>query len=292
LGGLSLGVTSTAGAGSLISIDILDANDPGGPAPSSLVVVDLAIDVRSDLSFGGVDVRAGAGNGATLVYSSVQWDEVFFPPGSGNPFVTFGSAPYPRDAIVRFSPAGTPEEPSIRRFGATHPIPVFAPTILDVAYIPDPYSPPDLLDRDGYFLRVALNITGVQIEGGQDAANYRIFTLGDEPPGFLPVFVGRTIAGFDPAGSAGMDWGVYVPEPGTAGVMLLGTLLLIGISRRARQRCSTGLNSAGCAWLIVVFCSTMPHTSSAQPTIGAQARIDVGSGLDVTDGTAVACSHR
>lgn len=172
--------------------DILDASDPGGPAPAGLVVVDFSIEVSADDWFVAGYVTGVTANGATLRYGTTP----FLPPGPANPFVTFGSAAYSRNDPARFAPAGTVAKPSIFApvgYDPATPFPQFEPNLANVAFgttppgnLNDPDTP---LGRDGSIVRIALDITAVPIIGADDPFNCRIFQPGQEPPGYLPVFV-------------------------------------------------------------------------------------------------------
>lgn len=225
-----------------LSLDILDASDPGGPSPAGLLVVDAAVDVSADRFLAAAGIVARSQNGASFVYSSSDPNTPFLPPGAGQRFVTFGSAPYGRDDAARFAPAGTPEQPTIvvgTAWSGGVPQGYFRSSIVNTVWFSAPWSD-HLLGRDGYVLRLVLDISGVALPGADDIANYRIFRIGDEPPGYSPVLLSEypgepggieLQTGFD-FEVARIDWGVYVPEP--SGWLVL---MLVSCCRRFRCRC-------------------------------------------------------
>lgn len=216
-----------------MSLDILDASDAGGPAPAGRLVVDVFVDVTADDAFVSAGIFGYVQNGATLVYDS---NEQFLPPGPENRFVSFGSAAYDRNGVARFDPAGTISEQAIQVAGPRYSsggVPRFYATEIDATYFVVPPGPggvpEEVAGRDGYVMRIALDISDVEIPGGDDANNYRLFTPGSEPTGYLPVFISDLPSGPDTgmrvytyrSNSDGADWGVYVPEPTTAFLLIV-----------------------------------------------------------------------
>lgn len=235
-----------------MSIDVLDGNDPGAPSPTGLVVVDVGVDVSANDWFVSAAIVGRTFNGATLEYGLYPDPNnplpTFLPPGLDNRFVSFGSAAYGRNDPPRFAPAGTIAEQTIGIVG-DQPYPTFLPDEVGAGYFAIPLFAPSHPDaprgRDGYIARVALDITGVELPGASDPGNYRIFTPGQVPAGFEPVFLSDPWQGlqfgtyvfsnYSPNNSFAQNWGVYVPEPHSMGALLVGSLVVI---RRARTVCS------------------------------------------------------
>lgn len=242
--------TTCAAWGSITlgSIDILDSSDTGGPPPAGLLVIDTSIEVSENDRFVQCSIVGRTSHGASLVYAPMSDpNDVFLPPGSAQRFVTFGSAAYGRDDTARYSPSGTVVEPTIATSTAYESgagLARFSSSEIDAVYFPTP--PGGRTGEDGFVLRVALDISGVSIAGGQEAENYRIFTPGSEPPGYLPVFLSDNIRSDPPfggimvlgvdglPGASGRDWGVYVPEPASATYLLVVAMAIV-----ARRRLST-----------------------------------------------------
>lgn len=227
-----------------ISFDILDAADPGGPAPEGRLVVDVFVDVPTNDMFVSGLVRGFAQSGATFVYATSGLN-TFFPPEGGDRFTTFGSATYERDALARYSPAWTVGQPGIvpeTGYSPPSPFAMFEPSFINVVYFVSPLVRPDVPDapvgRDGWTLRIALDISEVSISGADDIANYHVFPLGQAPPNCEAVFVsnpgtgaafGTNMTTFNQPQGVGRNWGVYVPEPGSF------VMFLIGIASCMRQ---------------------------------------------------------
>jgi len=231
-----------------MSIDVLDGNDPGAPSPAGMVVVDVGVDVSSNDWFVSAGIVGRTFNGATLQYGLFPDPPIpsFLPPGLDNRFVSFGSAAYGRNDPPRFAPAGTVAEQTIGIVG-DQPYPTFLPDELGAGYVAiPPFAPgnPDApVGRDGYIARVALDITGVGLPGASEVANYRIFTPGQEPGGYSPVFIseplqglnfGTIVFGNNFPDEIGQNWGIYVPEPSSAALLSLAALVLVraGTDRR------------------------------------------------------------
>src|SRR5204862_182587 len=89
-----------------VSFDILDASEPGGPAPPGRLVVDAFLDFSADSYLTAAGVTGRSLNGATLIYNS-EPTLAFLPPGLTDHYVTFGSAAYGRAGGNRFAPQGT-----------------------------------------------------------------------------------------------------------------------------------------------------------------------------------------
>lgn len=231
-----------------LSVDILDAGDPGGPAPTGLLIIDVHLETTADDGFRLAAVRGDTSHGATFVYAPTADPNAprFVPPGTEHRFSTFGSVPYPRDGVQRYAPAGTLEEPTIltsTQYYPGHPRPQFDPTVLSVVYYPRPSG--IQYGQDGYILRIALDIEEVDIPGGNDPENYRIFAPGHEPAGFVPIMISTTppewpggtfVAGNEQIlSTVSLDWGVYVPEPST---IFPFVILVIRYSRDFKPGCS------------------------------------------------------
>lgn len=211
-----------------MSLDILDSGDPGGPAPAGLVVVDVAVDVSNTDWFVAGAIYAETANGAQFVYASGA--PPFRPPGLAEPFVSFGSAAYGRDSAARFAPAGTIAEQSIALAGSyiAGGSAIFLPTYIDVGFFSSPVASPSEPQaprgRDGYVMRIALDVSGVAIPGADNPEDYRIFAPGSVPNGYEPVLIsdpevttdaGTIVGSLSHPSPVGQNWGLYVPEPGT-----------------------------------------------------------------------------
>jgi len=88
-------VAAPLSASITMSIDVLDGNDPGAPAPVGLVVVDVGVDLSADDWLVSAGVIGRTFNGATLIYGENPDPNfpgpTFRPPGLDNRFVSFGS---------------------------------------------------------------------------------------------------------------------------------------------------------------------------------------------------------
>src|SRR5262249_49083955 len=152
------------------------------------------------------DITGRTLNGAALIYAGDP-NMVFRPPAGLDHFVTFGSAAYARNAPARFHPAGTVAEQTIQFDGGYDPptaVPRFRANEINVAYstFPGGFGSPDLpFGRDGYVLRIALDVSQVQLPGGMEPGNYRLFDPAQVPFGYQPVFLSQPV-------SPGTMWGM------------------------------------------------------------------------------------
>lgn len=227
--GLALAVTPPSPASITMSLDILDGEEPGAPAPPGLVVVDVSVDVSKNDFFVGAAITGTVANGATLVYGG---SPRFRPPGLNNRHVSFGSFSYGRNDAPRFAPAGTEEEPTIVVSPAGYDPPgsnSATPTMLNLIYIISPISESTPRGRDGFVMRLVFDIGNVALPGGEEPANYRIFLRNQEPPGYQPVFMshspsygpGTSVSSLEVQTPIGVSWGLYVPEPSTFWMLIL-----------------------------------------------------------------------
>lgn len=292
---LLLHASVTVSNSQTIGIDILDAHDPGGPSPAGALVIDVSLDIpeTSEVTIGAIVGQTF--NGARLVYRLDDPNSVFTPPGTSHPFVSFACFGYERNEPARFEPLGTPMEPSAWAGGPYDgDVNLFLDQAINTLFGPSPIPNPSF-GRDGFFLRLAFDISSVSIPGADNAANYRIFTPGEEPAGFLPVFVSAPQVYLSLPGTAfairhgsgeeqaGRDWGVYVPEASIGLIWLTGIVL---VSRFRRSRVAPRRGAATLA-----FICGLASVAKAQPIIGDQQRIDIGGGAYDTNETAVACAE-
>lgn len=236
-----------------MSIDILDASDPGGPAPAGMVIVDIAVDVSDSDWFMTAGIIGNTFNGAELVYGARNDPNnpgpSFRPPGINNRFVSFGSAAYGRNDAPRFEPAGTVAEPTIAFLGAYlgGPVAILQPDWVNIAYyafpLPQSGSDPNApRGHDGWVMRLALDTSAVSIPGADDPAVYRVFAPDEVPSGYEPVFLsdgygsslGTIVYGWTGV-SSGQNWGLYVPDPPT-GLLSIMALLLLTMRRSPLMR--------------------------------------------------------
>lgn len=233
-----------------MSIDILDASDPGGPAPAGMVIVDVGVDVSADDYLFSAGIYGETHNGASILYGESQDPNnpghSVLPPGVNNRFVTFGSAAFGRDDPPRFAPAGTIAKQTISPTSYFLPGPLAAlyPNWIDFGFWAYPIVPPGdpsaPRGRDGFVFRLALDVNSVSIPGAGDPANYRICELGMEPSGYDPVFTsgmghpsmhGTGVWSNLQGEQVGQDWGLYVPEPTSGALLLLPWVLRLGKGR-------------------------------------------------------------
>lgn len=240
----ALAAASVARASITMSLDILDAGDPGGPPPVDRLVVDIFVDVSAQEYFTLGAIRGVTDWGATLIYSEGPIAP-FYPPEDSDHHTTFGSAAYERDSAARYAPAGTIAEQGILPAVGYDPpsaFPIFDPNLINVGYFAFPFvslgHPDAPAGRDGWTLRIALDTTHVKLPGSHDNANYRIFTPGQEPPGYEAIFLSEggltdigTYMEAQSTARAVRNWGVYVPEPST-GILFLLALAVLRIRYR------------------------------------------------------------
>lgn len=246
---VAVALAAASSAGIVLSpIDVLDGVDPGAPSPAGTIVVDIGVDVTADDWFAVAAIAGRTYNGAALLYERSSdpnhpHEVVFSPPGVHNRFVSFGSAAYGRNDAPRFAPAGTVAEQTIAVLGAYTPPelnPRLRPDLIDVVYfaVPPAAGPNDPAaprGRDGFVMRLCFDVTLVNVPGAGDPSAYRVFLPGDEPAGYLPVFIsqadgfphGTVVASQVEQQLTGRDWGLYVPEPLSHSIFLAGAFVLL-----------------------------------------------------------------
>ena len=218
-----------------MSIDKLDPSDGLPLPPANIVVADVFVDVSDDQAWAGGGIfgstTAFGGAGARLVRLTHNETPVFTAPGAENRFVTFVNRPRDRDSDERFGPdgaVGVDGHPS----GPATPV-LDESTISLVWYrLPPVPPPPSEIGRDGYVVRIAVDLTNV-VDPAFRTDSENIIVATSPPPGALILFQsiaspeGGTFVntyGFD---SDQTDWGIYgVPEPATGFILLLGCCCL------------------------------------------------------------------
>lgn len=233
---ISLPVSLAAAQIASTSVDILDASDPGGPAPAGMVVLDFFVDLPSTDAWIASGIRCTTMNGATIAYADGDDNTPGLQPtvtntGSSNSrFVTLLSRPLGRNAAARFDNSGA----SIPgRYDPTGPDETLLSTELNAAFYADPLTGPDDDGVDGYVVRIALQIDPFFVP------DLHLRTT----PGFTATFAviegfqdGTPLGGWvnathdDPTPVGGNYYLVWRPEPTT------GLMLLVGIPILLRRR--------------------------------------------------------
>jgi hypothetical protein len=215
-----------------LSLDRLDASDPGGPPPANLLVIDVyanfPITDNPDYVWAAGGMHIETAGGATLVYA--RDDDPNFGaagrimrPGLEHRLTTFISRPISgRNSGTRFNDDDSravgglcPEDNSVEATDA----------LLDTIWIQSPligwewYFP-------GYVARVALDLSATGFSADELQIVYERpanFLLACEcPDGPYPGLAGGTVT--EPI--VGFDWWVTVPEPASIALLLGGATLV------------------------------------------------------------------
>lgn len=213
-----------------LSVDRLDAGDPGGPAPSHLLVIDTYISMAHPMDdyWTASGLRLDCSSGARFRYAYSDPNNPNAPtivsPGESDRLVTCFSEPHSRESQTRFNDyAGAAIGGAYCPPGADA---VATDSHLNVIWF---HSPPHTHSHgNGYIARIVLDLTDTPY----DSDDLTITTerpetwvlAADCPDEFsLPGFVATTR---DFPQLVGFDWWVTVPEPATIALLIAGAALL------------------------------------------------------------------
>jgi hypothetical protein len=189
-----------------ISYDKLDGADPGFvDVPGHLVIVDVYIDVAPTDAWTVAGISGHTENSALLQY---QAGGALLSPGAGQRYVTFVSAPHPRNATARFTDGGVSLVGGLCVGGVTA-----TATNLNAAWFALPPPSQGSPSVDGYITRLALDISGTPFT----AAQCGVYDPADPPFG-VPLFIadhcgtGMVAATLDAPGPVSLPWAVYAVE--------------------------------------------------------------------------------
>lgn len=209
---LALLSTSYATASVVVTVDKLSSGDPGfAGIPAHVVIADVFANVSTGDSWTGAGLEGAAMNGAFLRYYQVS-------PG----VVSLISVPLANRFSTQISKPRTdrytlnPPPPGIAtsgRYCAPGPAPVVNPTAINVAWFASPPESSTSPTVDGYFARIALDITNTPYPTSWVQAH----PIGSQPAGAVPLFlstcpsggIGTVAATFDVPAPVGLDWGLY-----------------------------------------------------------------------------------
>lgn len=201
-----------------VAVDLLSEGEGQLPPVSSIVCVDVLVDVATTDVWTASGLHGETLAGVTLIYAHDpdSGDVILTNPGVEHRFTTFFSKPRGRDAAARFtngraSFAGPYCELSPNPPTATD-------SEIDIAWFANPPETPNSLSADGAIFRVALDVSATAVP----AQFFQVFTGEVAPPGTTVVFrsvcseshPGLVSATFDVPGLTGLNWGVaYTPPP-------------------------------------------------------------------------------
>jgi hypothetical protein len=219
-------------------LDVLDPSDAGyEPPPTNRYIVDIFVDVADDDLWTASGLRVTSTQYSSLVYATdndpnTDASDLLRNPGYANRFCTSISRPrVNRNGLARFENGGATIAGAYMPTGF---VPEVLPTLLNVAYFSLP-TETDVLD--GYIARLAFDVDPRAFDYRPPGADLQI---AQHPVGMLAM-LGRIerIPSEDSPGAAfatrndpiirGGDWYFYfgyVPEPGTLGVLLIGTIFI------------------------------------------------------------------
>jgi hypothetical protein len=216
----------------LISVDILDSAEPGGPTPAGILTIDVFVDIDATDAWTASGIRAIAQNGATIRYAAPG--EIINPllGGSIDRNVVALSKPLARDSAARFLTCGAAAGGS---FNPNTVTPIATALELNVVHFASPPVSSTTPSADGFIARISLDVGALALPNSA----FAIFTPGSQPAGSIPVLVstangglGTVFATFDVPTIRGINWGVYAVVPAPGSLAVLGLAGVVAARRR------------------------------------------------------------
>lgn len=210
---LLVGIAGQGSASIDVFLDKLVSTEP----PPYLAIVDVMVDVSSDVGWASTGIAGVTANGAALMYAYVHDPNfgdrpIATAPGNENRFVTFFSRPSGRNTSARFDANGAV---GVAGGYLTQRVRL-EPNLLNIA-VYDPTGPQPPRGVDGYIARIVLDLRQVAFDVLRTDSS-RIVATFDRPRNSVVLFESRPPGGFDgmfvaavglPYESYSFDWGIY-----------------------------------------------------------------------------------
>lgn len=215
--------------------DKLDPADGIPMPPPNLAIIDVGVEIDATDYFFSEGIRATLPTGGRLLYAYDENGNVLSTaPGSNSRFVTFASKPRQRNADGRFGAgAGIGVQGRWCTFGE---IPWFFDNQIEASWA----GPDTVLGRDGYVMRIAIDLSQVQDERFRvDSDNIVVAT--QQPQDSIVIFetnCSQHDGGFYVYSNIDNNWGnfgVYgvIPEPSTLSLLLISSIACRFVGRRS-----------------------------------------------------------
>src|SRR5262245_38582674 len=210
--------SSVSALGSVaISVDVLSSGEGQLPPSTSILCIDVMVDVTNADVWTAGGLRAETLEGVTILYDHDPYsgDVRLTNPGADHRFVTFYSKPRGRDAFERFTNGGAVSAGSYCP-AAPNP-PTAEDTLINVVWFANPPETPESPTVDGAVFRLSLDVSAT----GVPAQFFQVFTGNTAPPGTTVAFrstcsgsyLGLSCTTYDVPSLTGINWGVAFTDP-------------------------------------------------------------------------------